>query len=319
MMERILVTGGAGFIGHRLVRTLQDKGLQVAVYDNLASGLPMPSLNVAGNGYVSDIRDWAKLTLAFEEFKPTTVVHLAAIHHIPTCEMERSEALEVNVVGTERVLKAAQDFDVQRFVLASSGAVYDWVEGALHEQKTPLRARDNYALSKLTNEQQVQFWQQRTGRQIRIARIFNTIGHDDPNAHLIPDILAQMKSGHSRQTIRLGNVSTRRDYIHAEDTARAISLLATSGPEIVDMTFNVGTGHSVSVTDLVAMIGASIGCEIEIEADALRMRPVDRPDQLGSHDLLRKYFEFEPRFTVRDAINDIVERWQAKGITGSGS
>lgn len=318
-MQRILVTGGAGFIGHRVANLLQDEGVAIAIYDNLLSGLPMPTLIRPEHGYVADIRDWEKLRLAFEHFKPTVVVHLAAIHHIPTCEMERAEALNVNIVGTELVLKAAQDYKVQRFVLASSGAVYDWIEGGLDELRTPLRARDNYALSKLTNEQQVQFWRDRNGRQIRIARIFNTIGYDDPNAHLIPDILSQLKQGSSYQRIRLGNVGSRRDYIHADDTARAISLLATSDPKSGNEIFNIGTGKSVSVTDLVAMIGAAIGCEIEIETDSSRMRPVDRPDQLGSHDLLEQNLGFKPIYNVRDAIIDIVERWHGKATSGSVS
>jgi UDP-glucose 4-epimerase len=309
-MERVLVTGGAGFIGHRVVRRIrEDLGLPVAVVDNLASGLAMPEFIDPEHRYAIDIRNKQGLFEAFDSFRPSIVVHLAAIHHIPTCEMERAEALDVNVVGTELVLKAAEEFDARRFVLASSGAVYDWVEGSLDETSTPLLARDNYALSKLTNEQQVRFWKQRTSREIRIARIFNTIGYDDPNAHLIPDILSQLDPKLPGQRVRLGNTGSRRDYIHAEDTARAIFLLATSPTAMEEEVLNIGTGKSISVTDLVEMIGTALGSHIEIEIDPSRMRPVDRPDQLGSSKLLHKHFGFEPAYGVQEAVTDIVDRW----------
>lgn len=87
--RRVLITGGAGFIGSRLVRTLAAAGLEVCVFDNLSSGLPMP-VGEAMTAVVGDIRDEAVLDATVKTFRPTHIVHLAAVHHIPTCETERA-------------------------------------------------------------------------------------------------------------------------------------------------------------------------------------------------------------------------------------
>ncbi len=183
--QRILVTGGAGFIGHRAVTWLAQNSdsVKLAILDNLSVGLPMPSAQTELSTYHADIRDTDELQRAFKDFAPDTIIHLAAVHHIPTCETRRSYALDVNVVGTENVLEAATLANVKRFTLASSGAVYDWNAGALVENESPLKPADNYSIAKYANETQVRLWADRTQNCARIARIFNTIGHDDPNGH----------------------------------------------------------------------------------------------------------------------------------------
>ena len=131
-------------------------------------------------------------------------------------------AQDANIVGTEQVFAACERFDVGFAVIASSGAIYAPIDGELIEDDTPSEVIDNYSLCKIANEAQARLWSQRTGGLVRVARIFNTVGHDDPNGHLIPDILAQIPAGAESATISLGNTTTRRDYIHADDTAPAL-------------------------------------------------------------------------------------------------
>lgn len=228
---RVCVTGGAGMIGRRLVSQLNQRGVAVAVIDDLSSGLPMPEgVAIAHRG---DIRAEADMLALFRDFRPDAVVHLAALHHIPTCETQRSLCLDINVVGTETVLHAATEAEVGRVVVASSGAVYGWSEGALDEARSPTEARDNYALSKLCNESQLRLWSEHGGGIGRVARIFNTIGGDDPNAHLLPDILAQLKADTGAACmVRLGNLTSRRDYLHADEVAAGFLPCSwTRGPE----------------------------------------------------------------------------------------
>ncbi|MER8457446.1 NAD-dependent epimerase/dehydratase family protein [Mesorhizobium sp. M0027] len=125
--QRVLVTGGAGFIGWRCARNLAKDGARVLIADNLSVGMPMPDMDGCETREI-DIRDKSGMVELTEGFKPDTIIHLAAIHHIPTCERQRAYALDVNVVGTEIVLDAAEKAGVGTVVLASSGAVYDWVD-----------------------------------------------------------------------------------------------------------------------------------------------------------------------------------------------
>jgi UDP-glucose 4-epimerase len=304
---RYLITGGAGFIGRRVVDNLLiDPGVAVMVVDNLSVGMPMPAPRTGLHTIRADIRDSEKMERAFAAFSPEVVIHLAAAHHIPTCELRRSYSLDVNIVGAETILEAAARTKTARFVLASSGAVYDWETGLLDEAKTPLRPTDNYSISKHANEMQTRLWAERTGAQAVIARIFNTIGQDDPNAHLIPDIVAQIPWDARAVEIALGNLSPRRDYIHVEDAARAIATLATAPLAKGVETFNVATGEGVSVVELVEMLASVIGVEIGVREDPKRKRRVDRPSQVGNVRKIRQLLAFEPRRNLREALIDIV-------------
>lgn len=306
---RFLVTGGAGFIGHRTVSALlaADPVAEVAILDNLSVGMPMPGRRERLALFEADIRDRPRADQVFAEFRPDTIIHLAAVHHIPTCERERAYSLDVNVVGTETVLQAAEAGGIARVILASSGAVYDWCEGALREDDTPLKPRDNYSIAKHANEHQLAFWVERTGGFARIARIFNTIGHDDPNGHLVPDIIRQIPQGQKSAAISLGNLTPRRDYIHADDTARAITAIAReTGPPGIDV-FNVASGHEASVAELVSLLGQVMGVCIQVSEDTARKRRVDRPSQLAATGKIERRLGFRTSKSLRIALEDIVE------------
>ena len=306
--NRFLVTGGAGFIGWRVCKILSDRGHRLAIVDNLSIGMPMPD-DKRYETHEADIRDASDMDAIVQQFRPDTIIHLAAVHHIPTCEKKRSYALGVNVVGTENMLAAAEKYGVRTFLLASSGAVYDWIDDPLNEETTPLWPCDNYALSKLTNERQVRFWGDRTGGRVRIARIFNTIGYDDPNAHLIPDILNQLYKASTKVTIRLGNLAPRRDYIYADDTAAGIAAMAQDSSKKHFDTMNVATGREISVEELVRKIGFAMGVDIEIESDPARTRSVDRMRQLGKVEHIRARLGWSAKTELDAAIADIVAKF----------
>jgi UDP-glucose 4-epimerase len=303
-MMRLLVTGGAGMLGRRVVQQWHEAGGKVAVLDNLSSGLAMPeeaTLAVCG-----DLRDEELLANVLTAFRPEAILHLAAVHHIPTCENQRTHCLDVNVLGTERLLKAAEEADIRHVVIASSGAVYAWQEGPLSELTSPLAPADNYALSKYCNEQQLQFWSSRGQRIGRAARIFNAVGHDDPNAHLIPEVLKQLR--HSADgCIRLGNLAPRRDYLHADDIARGlIAMLHDPRKDTAFDTINLCTGTEHSVEQLVQQLGQIVGLEVNVEIDQARKRRVDRPSQLGNPSRARELLGWQARFQFDEALRRVV-------------
>ncbi len=288
-IERVLITGGAGFIGYRAANILRANGYAVAVVDNEASGLKLPSPQNNLTPYFVDIRDKPGLEKVFDDFRPQRVVHLAAVHHIPTVERQRGYAQDVDILGTERVLANCERHAVDMVVMASSAAVYAPVEGMLKEDETPLQAIDNYSLCKLANEHQARFWAERTGGKVRLMRFFNTVGPDDPTGHLLPDVLKQLHGKSDAAVVRVGNTTPRRDYIYVEDSAEACAALVTTGQvESPIEAFNICRGMEYSVTELIDMIGSTMGLKIRYEIDPARVRAVDRQSILGDNSKLRQ-------------------------------
>jgi UDP-glucose 4-epimerase len=297
----VLITGAAGFIGTRLVNRLIRLGYRCMGLDDLSSGCPPLAPHENLEFKIQDVCESEGVRKAFRQFLPETVVHLAAIHHIPTCERNAPRALEVNVVGCQVVLEAAELAGCRKFILASTGGVYDWQEGPLAEE-TPVRATDIYTLSKITNERQVALWSASTGTPVIVARIFNTIGQNDPNAHLIPDILRQLNTNEKRMLVRMGNLHTRRDFIYVDDTAACLAMMVEAeGLHGVEF-FNVGTGREYAVRSIVEGIARIKGCSLELQVDPRLARRVDRSCQLADITKTASTLNWQPRYSLEEAL-----------------
>jgi len=298
---KILITGAAGFIGSRLVGILLARGAICCGVDNLSTGCPKPRERHNLEFYVQDICAPDGLNAIFESFRPEIVVHLAAIHHIPTCERHPSKAIHTNTVGTQIVLEASSAAGCRKFVLASTGGVYDWVNEPLSEE-TPVRPTDTYTISKITNEWQLKHWVAQTGRKGVVARIFNTIGTGDRNAHLIPDILRQINSAVDTSSIQLGNLNTQRDYIYVEDTAACLARMTDFEPKNGVEIFNVGTGKEYGVRFIAETIARIKNRSVEVRSNPSLVRKVDRSSQLADISKAIAELGWKPRVCLEEAL-----------------
>jgi len=305
--DLVLVTGAAGFIGSRVVRLLSELGCRMIAIDSGYVGLPLPAASEHVVPITADIRDRQAMKQIFVDHLPDAVLHLAAVHHIPTCERNPHLAFDVNVMGTQSLLDAAEIAGTGNIVMASSGAVYAWDSGPLVEDKTPTGASDVYSITKLTNEYQIKGWAERVGARAHLVRLFNTIGNGDPNGHLIPDILTQIMGGDDRPAVHLGNTKPKRDYIYVDDVASGfVSALAhiMDGPP-VDV-FNLCTGQELSVAELVHLMGDILGKDITIQSEPSRFRKVDRLQQLGNPAKLQRKTGWKAAWDTRAALTAIV-------------
>ena len=300
--SRVAITGAAGFIGSRLLPILLSAGIRCCGIDNLSSRCEPPRADGNLEFHIEDILDSERIWAIVNSFRPEVIVHLAAIHHIPTCEQNPSKALDVNIVGFQNILSIAERTKCSRVILASSGVVYDWYEGPLNEDLTPIKERDIYSLSKITNEHQLTFWRDRSKGTGIVARLFNTIGRNDPNAHLIPDILRQLTSNGRRVTVKLGNLKPRRDYIYVDDVAEALARIVRSRDLHGFECFNIGTGAEYDVETLVENIASLKGVAVDIEVDASRIRTVDRPSQVADIRKATSRLGWRPQYNLQDAL-----------------
>ena len=298
---KVLITGGAGFIGSHLLDKLIAEQHEICVLDNFSYGknkyLPQEGFRLVEG----DITNKETVHQCFLEFQPNLVFHLAALHHIPTCENKPDEALKINVEGTQHILNAAKEIDqLQRIVFASSGAVYDIVDQALLEDSTPTVPYDVYSVSKLSGEYLMRLWSNKYGKQAIVGRIFNTIGGRETNDHLVPEIITQILSG--KQTIELGNLDPKRSYIDARDTSSALFHLGFYNTNKRFDVFNIGREDEFDVKDIVTFLGQAHGHSIHIEQVASRMRKVDRKRQLASIEKIYKETGWSPIHSVAEGI-----------------
>ncbi|HEX4008879.1 MAG TPA: NAD(P)-dependent oxidoreductase [Solirubrobacteraceae bacterium] len=273
----ILVTGACGFVGASLCATLVRSGEEVIALDDLSTGSPANWAEDVRDDIElvhCDIRDTELVAALIADRQPKTVYHLAAIHFIPACDADPSRAISINVAGTQSVLCAAMHAsEVPALVLASTGAVYA-PSLTPHAEDSELAPTDIYGLTKLWMEQAAELHRKRTGARIAVARLFNVVGAGETNPHLVPEIIEQARRS---QTLRLGNLTTRRDYIDVADVADGLIALADVVIPDEIVTCNLGAESPVDGYELVRLLGEVLELTLEIETDESKLRVSDRP------------------------------------------
>jgi UDP-glucose 4-epimerase len=138
-----------------------------------------------------------------------------------------------------------------------------------------------------------------------IVRLFNVVGPGETNPHLLPEIIAQLKAG--RQSIRLGNLWPKRDYIHVRDAARGFAAAALEGTVVNGdaVAVNLGTSNSYSVAEVVDRLRRISGCQFELLEDSSRVRAVDRPVLTADVGRIRRMFGWSARLSIDDALADL--------------
>jgi UDP-glucose 4-epimerase len=301
----IVVTGGAGFIGSMLCRLLVERGDDVLVLDSLRNGRrefidvlkPKPCLLEV------DIRHTEAVGKIIKDRRPRAVCHLAAIHFIPYCNQHPLEALDINVQGTLSVLDACKAAPPEMVVIASTAAVYGIGDIPCVETDVP-GPLDIYGISKHTCEQLARLYSADTGAPSIAARIFNAVGPNETNLHLVPQLINQLIRG--ERTVALGNLEPRRDYIHTSDLARGLMCALDHRQNGYDV-FNIGTGKEHSVTDIVEACENILGEHITIKQSPQLTRKVERMHLCANIDKTRRAMGWEPRIRIDAALRELLE------------
>lgn len=310
-MQKVLVTGGVGYVGREIVRQLcDDSGVEVHVLDNLTCGehrLTQMDLT-RFRLYRCDLRESREVKRILENVEPDVIFHLAAVHYIPACERAPCDAVAINVQGTVNLLDAARSC---RFVFASTAAVYPPSLDAHVEDSAALGPVDIYGYTKLHGEQYASYYHAAGRVDAVVVRLFNVVGPGETNPHIVPTVIHQISDGARR--LKLGNLFPHRDYIDVSDVAsgfRRLSVLpgrAGQGPIVC----NVGTGRTHSVRDVVNVIGQVAGVELEITEDPARIRSVDRPVLRASTAKLRELTGWVPMTSLAESMR---RAWQSRDI-----
>jgi NAD dependent epimerase/dehydratase len=269
-----LVTGAGGFIGSHVVEGLVRDGFRVRAlcrYNSRNEHGALAWLDSTVQAEVEvvlgDLRDIESVSRAVEGMD--TVFHLGAQIAIPYSYVNPRDYVETNVIGSLNVAQAALRHDVVRLVHTSTSEVYGTAQVIPITEDHPLEAQSPYAASKIGADKLMDSFHRSFGLAVVVVRPFNTYGPRQSARAVIPTIITQALEG---STVRLGALEPRRDLTFVEDTAAGM-LAAARAEDVVGRTIQLGTGESVSVRELVVLVGELLGRELVAETDPDRVRP----------------------------------------------
>ncbi|MFZ0184623.1 MAG: SDR family NAD(P)-dependent oxidoreductase [Nitrosotalea sp.] len=302
--KRVLVTGGAGFIGSEVVRQLHSLGAKIIVFDNYSSGRrryidKIPNVtqvrgSITNPSKVNDVVS-----------KSDYIINLAALPFIPDSFYYPGEFFKVNAEGTINVTMAAiRSKRIKGFVHISTSEVYGTAKTVPMSEDHPTLPQSTYAASKLAGERAVFTLHKEHGLPAVIIRPFNSYGPRITQPYIIPEIISQIF--HNKNFVKLGNVESSRDFTFVSDTARGM-IAGLTAEKAIGETINVGSNTSYKIKDLVMQIAKIIGENVKIVIDKERFRPFDVQKLVCDYRKARKMLDWTPEIPIEEGLTKTIE------------
>ncbi|MBN1375971.1 MAG: GDP-mannose 4,6-dehydratase [Dehalococcoidia bacterium] len=293
--RKVLVTGGAGFIGSHMVEKLLDLGAEVRVIDTMLCGNKIEHLDDRDDLYVHklDVMDSAAIAPLFEGID--IVFHLAAMVGVEETQDEPVTLLNVEIVGTSNVIALAAKNRIKRFVFASSSEVYgDSWEPMVEEG--PFNPKSSYALTKLIGEHYCRAYYQKYGLEYTALRYFNSYGPRQDDRFVMSRFINRAMSG--KDLLVYGDGTQTRDFTFVDDSV-IMSLLAGASVAGINQVLNFGTGKAVSINTLADMVLTGIGLRGQVKVsfidyDKRRSRAIEVFSRIANVDRAEKLLGYRP-------------------------
>ena len=312
---KILITGGAGFIGSNLSEYFLNKGYQVVCLDNFATGQRYNLTACCENpnftlieGDIRNLSDCQKAVQGVDY-----VLHQAALGSVPRSINDPITTNEVNVSGFLNMLTSSRDAKVKRFVYAASSSTYGDSQGLPKVEDVIGKPLSPYAITKYVNELYAEIFSKAYGLETIGLRYFNVFGRkQDPNgayAAVIPKFVMQFMNYESPVINGDGNYS--RDFTYIDNVIQMNELaMTTQNPESINTVYNTAYGDRTTLTQLVGLLkenlsafDARIG---DVEVIHGPNRAGDIPHSLASIDKARSLLGYNPKFSIKDGLKEAV-------------
>ena len=324
MGEKVLVTGGAGYIGSHTVKQLGEAGYDIVIYDNLSTGLYHSILY--GELVVGDLNDFQVLSQVFAQHQFDAVLHFAASISVPESLQKPLAYYANNTRNTLNLLQCCQQFGVNKFIFSSTAAVYGETHESCVKESSPTLPVNPYGRSKLMSEMILRDYSLASDLKYVILRYFNVAGADSSGmigqcskaSHLIKLACDAALGLRPRVNIFGTDYPTHdgtgvRDYIHVEDLASAhicaLSYLKTNSENQI---LNCGYGKGYSVREVLEKVKEISGVDFPVVETARRKG--DPACVIASADKIRQVLGWQPQYDSLDAIIRSALLWEQKNL-----
>lgn len=313
MKRKVLVTGGAGFIGSELVGQLIGQGAYVIVVDNLRNGRRENLEALPQNSYkleVADIRDG--------ELMATLMQGVDIVFHLACLGVRHSihspyENQDVNATGTLKLLLSAKESGVKRFLYVSTSEVYGLVDTVPITEKHPTRPMTVYGSSKLAGESYTRAFYHTYGYPTVVVRPFNTYGprshHEGDCGEVIPKFMLRCMVG--QPMVIFGNGTQSRDFTYVTDTAKGI-IMAGFADNTVGRTINLGSGREIVINDLARKV-ALIIAQKKVQVTYENSRPGDVYRLCADVTMARQLLNFKPTVALDEGLSKLRDWYLSLG------
>jgi UDP-glucuronate 4-epimerase len=313
---KVLVTGGAGFIGYHLCSSLMAKGFPLVVVDNFhpyydpaLKQARIEALRQKGtfSFYRQDILDVAGMHALFQQEQPEAIIHLAAIPGVRGSLQEPLTYVDIDVKGTVQMLEMAKQYGVERFLFASSSSVYGerGLQHPLREDEVSLSVASPYAASKLAAEVFCRTYAQLYGLSVTCLRFFTVYGPDQRPDMAISRFLKRLMSNEPLPLYDTGSV---RDYTYVDDIVNGIeaALHKTDGWQV----YNLGSGNPVGLMELVRTLELVTGKTAQLVVEGAK--PGDVSGTWADIAAARMRLGWTPRITLQEGLSRYVQWWSCR-------
>lgn len=320
-MAKLLVTGGAGYIGSHVLKQLISAGHEVLVYDNLSTGHKHALLGAPL--VVGDLADRALLSEVFAQGDFAAVLHFAAHIVVPESVTNPLKYYSNNTRNTLQLLELCHEFGIERFIFSSTAAVYGIPETGQVNELSPLLPINPYGASKMMSERMLMDLSSASSLRHVILRYFNVagadlqgeLGQETPEATHLIKVACQAAIGMRPGMKVFGNDYATadgtciRDYIHIDDLARAhIAALNYLLEDGASQIFNCGYGHGSSVTEVVNAVKSLSGIDFPVEMSGRRAG--DPPMLIATNDKIKKVLGWQPKNDDLELIVSSALHWE---------
>ncbi len=272
MKDKILITGGTGFIGSHLAETFFKKNFKVTVFDRYNPNYNLGNLEYSKyknkiNYIFGDIRDYDSVNKAIE--KNDIIIHLAALIGIPYSYISPLAYIKTNVEGTYNVLESVKKNKNKKLIITSTSEVYGSADYTPIDEKHPLKPQSPYSASKIAADNLALSYFNSFNTPVVILRPFNTFGPRQSERAIIPTIIKQILRTNNNE-ISLGNLYPKREFNYVDDVCDAYLKILKKNKygEI----YNIGNSYEISIRDLAFLIAKIMNKKIKIKKSKIRFR-----------------------------------------------